>query len=73
MSIEKSPLGFVKPTRRESDDLELMAAAGMQAFVRGVSRMHDNGKALLVSFDRKLTDDELRAFHDFAARWRYQP
>ncbi len=31
--------------------------------VSGVSRMFDNNKALLVSFDRPLSDDELRRFH----------
>jgi hypothetical protein len=31
---------------------------------RGVGRMFDNEKAVLVMFDRKLTDDELRSLHD---------
>lgn len=30
----------------------------------GVSRMFDNEKAVLVSFDRRPTDDELRAIHE---------
>jgi hypothetical protein len=30
----------------------------------GVSRMADNDKAVLISFERPLTDDELRQFHD---------
>ena len=33
----------------------------------GVGRMTDNDKAVLLSFDRPLTDDELRALHDNAA------
>lgn len=33
--------------------------------VRGIGRMFDNEKALLISLDRKPTDDELRAIHDF--------
>lgn len=33
----------------------------------GVSRMWDNEKAVLVSFERKPTDDELRALHDLLA------
>ncbi len=32
--------------------------------VMGVSRLGDNDKALLVSFTRKPTDDELRRLHD---------
>lgn len=32
--------------------------------VTGVSRVADNDKVLLVGFDRRPTDDELRAFHD---------
>jgi hypothetical protein len=31
---------------------------------RGVGRMFDNEKAILVIFDRKLTDDELRSLHE---------
>jgi hypothetical protein len=31
--------------------------------VRGVGRMFDNDKALLVMLDKKPTDDELRAMH----------
>lgn len=33
--------------------------------VNGVGRMADNDKAMLVMFERKLTDDELREFHEF--------
>lgn len=33
----------------------------------GVSRMADNDKAVLVSFHRPMTDDELRTFHDALA------
>lgn len=32
---------------------------------RGVARMHDNPKAVLVMFDQKPSDDELRALSDF--------
>lgn len=32
--------------------------------VRGVSRVADNSKALLVSFDREPTDDDIRALHE---------
>lgn len=35
-----------------------------ELLARGVGRMFDNEKALLVIFDRKPTDDELRAVHD---------
>ncbi len=34
----------------------------------GVSRMGDNDKAILVSFSRRLTDDELRFFHEVCQR-----
>lgn len=33
----------------------------------GVSRLDDNDNAVLISFDRKLTDDELRILHDICA------
>jgi hypothetical protein len=33
----------------------------------GVARMHDNEQAVLVCFDRKPTDDELRDVHDTLA------
>ncbi len=36
--------------------------------VFGVSRMSDNDKAVLVSFNRKLTDEELRFFHEVCER-----
>jgi hypothetical protein len=32
--------------------------------VRGVSRMGDNPKALLVCFDREPSDDDIRALHE---------
>lgn len=32
--------------------------------VPGVSRMADNDKAILVSFSRRLDDEELRFFHE---------
>jgi hypothetical protein len=34
----------------------------------GVSRMGDNDKAILVSFNRQLTDEELRFFHEVCQR-----
>lgn len=34
----------------------------------GVTRMADNDKAVLVSFSRRLTDDELRFFHEVCQR-----
>ncbi len=37
--------------------------------VQGVSRMADNERALLISFSKPLTDDELRSFHNFARFW----
>ncbi len=33
--------------------------------VFGVSRVWDSPKGLLISFERRLADDELRALHDF--------
>lgn len=36
--------------------------------VWGVSRMADNEKALLVSFNRRLTDDEMRFLHEVIER-----
>lgn len=35
---------------------------------RGVSRMDDNDKAVLVHFSRPLTDAELRFFHEVCER-----
>ena len=35
---------------------------------RGVGRMGDNDKAIMVHFDRPLTDDELRTLHEMLAR-----
>ena len=36
----------------------------MQSSIRGVSRVADNDKSLLISFDRPPTDDELRMVHE---------
>ena len=36
-----------------------------RANVQGVSRMADNDRAVLVSFSRFLSDDELRDLHNF--------
>jgi len=33
--------------------------------VQGVSRMADNDKAILLSFNRAISDDELRALHEY--------
>ena len=35
----------------------------------GVSRMSDNVQAILVSFTKPLTDDEMRDFHDYVREW----
>lgn len=43
-------------------DLQNGRPPGLKA--RGVGRMADNDKAVLLIFDRPLTDDELRALHD---------
>lgn len=37
--------------------------------VYGVSRMADNGQAVLVSFSRKLDDNDLRSLHDYLRNW----
>ena len=37
--------------------------------VNGVSRMFDNERAILVSLSRAVTDDELRALHEFLRDW----
>lgn len=36
--------------------------------VRGIGRVADNEKAIILYFDRKLTDDEMRALHDALSR-----
>jgi hypothetical protein len=36
---------------------------------QGVSRMADNNRAILVSFSKALTDDEMRDFHDYVREW----
>jgi hypothetical protein len=33
--------------------------------VAGVSRVGDNEKVIAVDFDRRPTDNEMRAFHDY--------
>lgn len=35
----------------------------------GVSRMSDNDRAILVSFTKSLSDDEMRDFHDYIREW----
>jgi hypothetical protein len=38
--------------------------------VVGTGRVGDNDQVLMISFNRKPTDNELRAFHDhFTSRW----
>jgi len=37
--------------------------------VVGFSRMSNSDKAILVSFTRELTDDEMRDFHDYTRNW----
>ena len=39
-------------------------AARNEPRCRGVARMADNDRAILLSFDRPISDDELRALHD---------
>lgn len=36
---------------------------------QGISRMSDNDHALLISFDKQLTDDEMRDFHEWCKEW----
>lgn len=31
---------------------------------RGIGRMADNDRAIILTFDRRLTDDEMRVLHD---------
>jgi len=47
----------------DRDDVSRTAPA-LGVKVRGVGRMFDNDKAVLVMLDRKPTDDELRALHE---------
>lgn len=42
----------------------------MSMKVQGVSRVADNEKALLVSFTRRPTDDEIRTLHDLLRELR---
>ena len=35
----------------------------------GISRMADNDRAILISFTKRLSDDELRDFHEYAREW----
>jgi hypothetical protein len=32
--------------------------------IKGIGRVADNEKAIILYFDRRLTDDEMRALHD---------
>jgi hypothetical protein len=36
---------------------------------RGIGRVADNEKAIILTFDRRLTDDEMRAVHDRLRGW----
>jgi len=36
---------------------------------QGISRMSDNDRAILISFDKRLTDDEFRDFHEYVREW----
>lgn len=36
----------------------------LNAVCKGISRMGDNANALLLHFDRRPTDDEMRAVHE---------
>lgn len=35
----------------------------------GVSRVEDAPRAIMVSFTERLTDEEMRIFHDFIRNW----
>lgn len=52
-------------TERLDDQLRSDKPSALRAV--GVARMHDNDQAVLVCFDRKPTDDELREVHDTLA------
>lgn len=52
-------------TERERPILRL---ASDKLRVWGVSRDAENPKAVMVSFNRKLSDDELRFFHEVCER-----
>jgi hypothetical protein len=41
--------------------------------VRGVGRVADNVRALLMIFAVEPTDDEIRAIHDYLLAWREPP
>lgn len=47
-----------------------MSADARDLHVRGVTRVADEPRALLVALSDTLTDDELRAFHEFLRQWR---
>jgi hypothetical protein len=38
--------------------------------VRGVGRVADEPRAILVFLSKQLTDDEMRNFHDYIRLWR---
>lgn len=48
--------------------LQFRKATSAKLKAYGVSRLADNEQALLVSFSRRLTDDELRFLHEVIDR-----
>ena len=73
--------GVLAKHRPQADDPDLVTYHGTcpDCLGRGceppkahiVSRMGDNDKAILVSFTKPLTDDELRDFHDYVKEWGF--
>ena len=57
-------------TREEKTDnvIPLKEQHGFALKCYGAGRMADNEKAVLVVFSRRLTDDELRFFHEVCER-----
>ena len=35
----------------------------------GVSRVADNDRAILISFTKRLSDDDMRDFHEYVREW----
>ena len=43
---------------------QVVALSRWWPYVRGIGRVADNPKAVMLYFDRSLTDDEMREIHD---------
>ncbi|MDJ0631066.1 MAG: hypothetical protein QNJ44_22605 [Rhodobacter sp.] len=56
------------PSCRKSNIVQMKAARPAPK-VRGVGRDSDDPRAIVAYFDRELTDDEMRFFHDCLRRW----